>query len=417
MLALYNTFAFVAKPFALAWAAWRGRDPRHARECAQRTTRELPEPLSRSIWLHGASVGEARVVTTLAASLRERFPDHPLALSAVTATGLAQLPDTGTRFLLPFDFSGYPRRLLKRLEPRLLMLIETELWPNLIHETAAAEVPLALVSARLAPERMARYRRWAALYRPLLQRFALIAAQSQEDAERFESLGAPAGAVCVTGNLKYDLRAPDIDRALFERRLGDLSRPIWVAGSTRPGEEEILLEAFATLRRSFPELLLVLAPRHLQRVHEVVELASSGWNVATWSTLGADSPAPRDVVVVDTLGQLAALYGIARIAFVGGTLKPFGGHSPLEPAVAGIPVHVGPHTEHFEEPVRELLAAGGARRVRDAVDLSAAASAWLADAGLRNLAGEAARETIRRHSGALERTLRAVAPLLSRGGA
>ncbi len=297
------------------------------------------------------------------------------------------------------------------------MLIETELWPNLIHETAAAEVPLALASARLAPERMTRYRRWSALYRPLLERFAFIGAQSEEDADRFESLGAPASAVQVTGNIKYDLRPPDIDRAALEQRLGDLARPIWVAGSTRPGEEEILLEAFATLRRSFPDLLLILAPRHLRRVDEVVDLASREWSVGTWSTLRGSGPEPRDVVVVDTLGHLAALYGIASIAFVGGTLKPFGGHSPLEPAVAGVPVHVGPHSEHFEEPVRRLLAAGGARRVTDAVDLSATASVWLADDGLRDRAGEAARATIRRHAGALNRTFEAVAQLLSRGPA
>ena len=417
MLALYNTLALAAKPFALGWAAWRGRDPERARECAQRMARELPEPLAGSIWLHGASVGEARVVSSLSALLQERFPGHPQAVSAITSSGLGQLPDVGARFILPFDFRGFPARLLRRLDPRLLVLVETELWPNLIHEVSAANVPIALVSARLAPERMARYRRWSSLYRPLLERVGLIGAQTREDAERFESLGAPAHAITVTGNLKYDLAAPRIDHELLERRLGNWARrPVWVAGSTRPGEEPIVLEAFEVLRRSFPDLLLVLAPRHLERVDEVLALArDGGWDAAVWSSLDRVGHSARDIVVLDTLGELASIYGIARVAFVGGSLRPFGGHSPLEPAAAGVPVMVGPYTDHFAEAASELLDAGGARRVRDAVDLSATASAWLSDAGLRDRTARAARETIRAHAGSLQRTFDAIAAIVDRG--
>lgn len=419
MLALYNTLALAAKPLALGWAAWHGRNPDRARECAQRMVRELPEPLVGSIWLHGASVGEARVVSTLSALLVKRFPSHPQAVSAITSSGLGQLPDVGTRFILPFDFRGYPARLLQRLDPRLLVLVETELWPNLIHEASAANVPIALVSARLAPERMSRYRRWSSLYRPLLERVEVIGAQTREDAERFESLGAPARAITVTGNLKYDLAAPRIDRAALERRLGKWAgRPVWVAGSTRPGEEPIVLEAFEVLRSSFRNLLLVLAPRHLERVEAVLGLArDGGWDVAAWSSLDRVAPARHDVVVIDTLGELASIYGVASIAFVGGSLKPFGGHSPLEPAAAGVPVLVGPHTDHFEEPARKLVAAGGARRVTDAVDLAAAVNAWLANPELRDQAARAARETIRAHAGALQRTFDTIAAIVDRGPA
>ena len=418
MLALYNTLALAAKPFALGWAAWCGRDPERARECAQRTARTLPGPLVGAIWIHGASVGEARIVSSLAALLAERFPDRPRALSAVTSSGLRQLPESGTRFILPFDFRGYPARVLERLDPRILVLVETELWPNLIHEASAANVPIALVSARLAPERMVRYRRWASLYRPLLERIEMIGAQTREDAERFEVLGAPARAISVTGNLKYDLDAPRIDREMLERRLGVWAgRPVWVAGSTRPGEEPIVLEAFAVLRRSFPDLRLILAPRHLQRVDEVLELSRGAWDAALWSTLDREDSRARDIVVIDTLGDLASIYEIASIAFVGGSLKPFGGHSPLEPAAAGVPVLIGPHSDHFAEPVRELLGAGGARQVTDAVDLSAAASAWLGDASLRDRAACAAHEAIRSHAGALRRTLDEIAPIITRGAA
>jgi len=416
VLALYNTLALAAKPFALGWAAWYGRDPRRARECAQRMARELPDPLAGSIWLHGASVGEARLVSALSALLGERFPSRSQAVSAVTGTGLGQLPDIGPRFILPFDFSGYPTRILQRLDPCLLVLVETELWPNLIHETAAANVPIALVSARLAPERMARYRRWSALYRPLLERIEIVGAQTREDAERFESLGAPAGAIHVTGNLKYDLAPPRIDRKSLEKRMRTSEgRPVWIAGSTRPGEEAIVLEAFEVLRRSFPDLLLILAPRHLDRVDEVLTLARKNWDAAAWSSPGNGADSRHDIVVIDTLGELAALYGIASIAFVGGSLKPFGGHSPLEPAAAGVPVLVGSHTDHFAEAVRVLVDAGGARRVTDAVDLAATASAWLADPALRQRAGRAARDSISAHTGALERTLDAIAAIVERG--
>jgi len=417
VLALYNTLAWVAKPFVFAWAAWHGRDPARAREFAQRTARELPDPLRRSLWLHGASVGEARLVSALSGPLREAFPRCPQAVSANTSTGLARLPEVEARFIVPFDFAGFPTRVLKRLDPRLLVLIETELWPNLIRETSAAGVPLALVNARLAAAKMSRYRRFSALYRPLIERFDLIGAQSADDAERFASLGASTGSLTVTGNLKYDLAAPHVDRAALEARIGiSPDRQVWVAGSTRPGEEAIVLEAFGVLRRSFPELVLVLAPRHLERIEDVRALVrAAGWEPLSWSLLESDRSSKRDVVLIDTLGELATLYGVARVAFVGGSLKPFGGHSPLEPAAAEVPLMFGPHTDHFAEPARELLEAGGARRVTDASNLSATASVWLADRGLRDRAGEAAGNVVRAHSGALRRTIDLLAPVIERG--
>jgi 3-deoxy-D-manno-octulosonic-acid transferase len=414
MLALYNTLGLLARPLAAGWAAWRRRDPRLAGEWDQRMARELPARLSGAVWLHGASVGEARLVTALARRFGERFPELPRALSATTRTGLERLPsDASARFLLPLDFRGFPSRVLDRIEPRLLVLLETELWPNLIHEAAARGIPIALINARLAPTRIRRYRRFSALYRPLVERFDYIGAQSADDAERFESLGARS-SVEVTGNMKFDLSAPLVDRAALERRLGGLDgRPVLIAGSTRPGEERVVLESFGTLRRSFPTLLLMLAPRHLERVDEVAGLVrEAGWRPDPWSALDGGRAERPDVVLVDTLGELASLYGIATVAFVGGSLEPFGGHSPLEPAVTGTPVLFGPHTGNFEESTRLLVDGGGARRLRGGVELTAAASAWFADPGLRDAAGRAAAEVVREHSGATTRTFDALASLL-----
>jgi len=414
MLALYNTLGLLARPLAAGWAAWQRRDPRLADEWNQRMARELPARLPGSVWLHGASVGEARLVSALASRFGEHLPEIPRAVSAVTRTGLERLPrDAAARFLLPFDFRGFPGRVLDRIEPRLLVLLETELWPNLIHEASARDVPIALVNARLAPTRIRRYRRFSGLYRPLLERIDYIGAQSGDDAERFESLGAGSN-IEVTGNMKFDLTAPPLDRISLDRRLGGLDeRPVLVAGSTRPGEEQAVLEAFDVLRRSFPSLLLILAPRHLERTEEVARLVrEAGWEPESWSGLDERGAGRPDVVLVDTLGELASLYGIATVAFVGGSLEPFGGHSPLEPAVTGTPVLFGPHTGNFEESARRLLDSKGARRVQDATDLTAAASVWLADPALREAAGQSAAELVRDHSGATARTFAALERLL-----
>ncbi len=413
MLNLYNTLLLPVRPLVGGWAAWdEKRHPDRRVEWAERLGRRLPAGATGGLWLHGASVGEARLVTRLAAAVRRRRPDLPVVASAVTRTGRSQLPATpevDAAFFAPLDFRGPTSRVAEAVSPAVLGSVETELWPNLIHRTADRGARVIVVNGRLAPERMRHYRRWSSLYRPLVARIARVAAQSPADAERFAEIGVADSRIAITGNLKYDLEPPAVDADEIRRSIGcPADRPIWVAGSTAEGEDAVVLEAFAALRRRHPDLLLILAPRHPERAESVAGLArDAGWNVAAWSRLGdrRDGPPLPDLLLVDSVGQLSGLYAAAQVAFVGGSLVPRGGHNLLEPAGYGVPVLFGPHTHHVAEPAEALLAAGGAVRVTDAATLVAAIDGWLTERGAGRRAGERARGVLEASRGALDRTL------------
>jgi 3-deoxy-D-manno-octulosonic-acid transferase len=374
---------------------------------------------SGGVWLHGSSVGEARVVGLLARELRRQRPERSIAVSAYTPTGRARLPsapDVDASFYIPLDFPGYPDRLLRHLRPRLLGLIETELWPNLLHDAHRLRVPVAVLNGRLSTRRMARYRRFAGLYRPGLGRLVCVGAQSNQDAEHFTALGVPPDLVRVTGNIKYDLPLPETDPAELRARLGLGDRPVFAAGSTRPGEEQPVLDAFARARRERARLCLLLAPRHLQRIAEVEELVrAAGLRSARLSSPIEPLGEAMEVLLVDTLGELPALYRLAAVAFVGGSLAPLGGHSPLEPAAVGVPVLFGPHTEHFDEPASALEQAGGARRVHSAAELGEALVALLADDGARTRMGRLAAGVVDANRGALAKTVTLLIDALEAG--
>jgi 3-deoxy-D-manno-octulosonic-acid transferase len=317
-------------------------------------------------------------------------------------------------FFLPLDFSGLPRRVIGALNPALLAVVETELWPNLLHESRASGLPVLLVNGRLSADRMSRYRRFAGLYRPLLAGLAGIGAQSTEDAERFVELGVSEDAIRVTGNVKYDLPIPEVDREALMSELGIApQRPVLVAGSTGEDEEAPVLEAFMSARAEHPRLFLVLAPRHPERCDDVERLIrNKGLRHERISRLEGPLEDETDLLLVDTLGQLARLYGAATLAFVGGSLVPIGGHNVLEPAALGIPVLFGPHTQHFAAPAKALSEAGGAWRVEDGNGLARALIELLGDEESRARAARRAHRVVARNQGAMERTLDLLLPLL-----
>jgi 3-deoxy-D-manno-octulosonic-acid transferase len=389
-------------------AAWSGRSAAHRLEWAQRRARRLPSIEAGGVWIHGASLGEARLVKLLAEGLRRRRPGLPLAVSAYTESGRAALPEApviDAAFFIPLDFRGYVRRTLDVIRPRAIVLVETELWPNLLDEASRRSIPVTVVNGRLSPSRMARYRRLGRLFVPLLSRLAAVGAQSEADASRFRELGVAPETLRVTGNIKYDLPPAPADGARLQRLGPARDRPLVVAGSTAPGEEALVLEAFDRARRRLPELLLVLAPRHVERADEVASLLAASGTATVRFSSGEPVNGSTAVLLVDTIGDLPALYGAARIAFVGGSLVPVGGHNLLEPAAAGVPVLFGPHTDHFAEPAEALLAAGGGRRVRSAPELGDALGEWLGDEPRRREAGEAARAVVEGARGALDRNL------------
>lgn len=404
---LYNAVLYPLRAVAAAWSAWAGRDPAQAAPWAERRARRLPSAPPGGVWLHGASLGEARLVAAISRALDRARPGIVIAASALTPAGRAALPETASaRFFLPLDVAAWQRRVLEALDPAALVLVETELWPNLVREAERRGVPVCLVNARLAPERMSRYRRLRALYGPLIARLSRIGAQTAQEAARFAELGADPAVVVVTGNVKYDLPVPEATRASVRAALGlSPSRPVVAAGSTGDGEDALVLDAFAALRRARPDAFLVLAPRHAVRFEDAARrVVARGLTLHRLSEAPESAAGAADVLLVDAMGRLAALYAAADAAFVGGSLVPVGGHNVLEPAACGVPVLFGPHTHHVALPAEALERAGGAVRVADAAALGQAWADLISDPGRRKATANAAAGVVEANRGALDRT-------------
>jgi 3-deoxy-D-manno-octulosonic-acid transferase len=410
---LYRLALLLAAPLIPLRLLWRGRRERgYWRHWGERLGAGAA-PVG-ALWIHAVSVGEMRAAQPLIAALRAAHPRVPVLLTCMTPTGRATAESLygsfATIVYLPYDYAWLTRRFLRRARPRVGILMETELWPNLIHAAARLDIPVVLANARLS-ERSARgYARLSALTRACLQKIAVVAAQSEADAARLLKLGA--ASVRVAGNLKFDI-APPPD--LLERGVGWKAkwgqRPVLLAASTREGEEAPILRAFA--ETAPPEVLLVLVPRHPQRFDEVAALVeSAGLACQRRSALdGTLSPDTR-VLLGDSLGELFAYYAACDVAFVGGSLAPLGGQNLIEAASAGRPVLVGPHTFNFDEATRLAIEAGAALRVNDAAELVGNALKLLADAPARARMGEAGLGFAARHRGAAARVEGLVSPLL-----
>jgi len=405
---------WIATPFILLRLAWRARKQRgYLERLAERFGRYDPVDAVPRIWVHAVSVGETRAAAPLIAVLRARYPRHRILLTHMTptgrATGQALFGDTVERAWLPYDYGFAVRSFLRAYAPVAGILLETEVWPRLVEEAARARIPLMLANARLSERSAQRYARVAGFARRTFSQLAGIAAQSAADAGRFERLGAAPPA--VTGNIKFDMPVPDAMVALgatFRERFG-ASRRVWVAGSTRDGEEALLLEALAA-GAADASVLLVIVPRHPQRFDEVADLAqrlglpcerrSAGTNV---------SPATR-VLVGDSMGEMLAYYAAADIVIMGGSLLAYGSQNLIEACALGKPVVVGPSTFNFEEAAARAIAEGAALRVADAGEAIEAARAIAADDARRARMGEAARSFVAAHRGAVDRLTDWLAP-------
>lgn len=364
-------------------------------------------------WLHAASAGEVAGLSPLIEALSARKRAPAVVVTTTTRSGreaARALPGVAWAQLAPLDCWPCVSRFVTALSPRRLILAETELWPSTILIAHARGLNPALVNARLTTHSLARYRLIAPFLWPALKALTLVAAQTDEDGARFEALGVPEERILLAGSMKYDkLPAPAATEAARARvaALGWGESPVLVAGSTHPFEEEMVLGAYMAARRKVPELKLVLAPRHLERGADAVDLLRhAGLKVARWMDVPSS---PCDALVLDMMGILPAFYGLARASFVGGTLVRVGGHNLLEPALAGSPVIFGPHTAHIERPA-ELLAAPGAggRRVPDSGMLADAFIVFATDAQAASAAGAAAKATAEGLKGATARVLTAL---------
>ncbi|HCK82045.1 MAG TPA: lipid IV(A) 3-deoxy-D-manno-octulosonic acid transferase [Candidatus Competibacter sp.] len=416
---LYTALLYMALPLALLRLYWRGlRDRDQRRRWGERLGFIPSLPTCGCLWVHAVSVGETRAALPLIRALRARYPETPLLVTTTTLTGSRQvreaLGDRVHHAYAPYDLPGAVERFLQRSRPMLAVIMETELWPNLLRRCAAAGIPTLIANARLS-ERSARgYARIGHLTAAMLKDITLIAAQSEVDAGRFRSLGAPR--VRVAGNLKYDLTLPDglpEQGQTLRRDLFGEGRPVWIAASTHTGEDERVLAAFALIRSRWPELLLLLVPRHPERFDGVAALGRQcGFKVVRRS--GRQFCTPDTAVFLgDSMGELLLFYAAADIAFVGGSLVPTGGHNVLEPALLGLPVLFGPHMFNFTEAGQRLLAAQAAWQVNDTEALAAIVDRLLADPHLQRAAGQRGRDAVERHRGALAALMGHIERLLS----
>lgn len=415
-LAAYAGLARAMRPFAGAFLA---RRLRAGKEDAARLGERLgnaaaPRPAGRLIWLHGASVGELLSLLPLVAAFRARGFSILVTSGTLTSATLAQhrLPEGAIHQFVPLDFPDCTARFIDHWRPDLALFAESELWPNLMRATLARCIPLGIVNGRLSERSFRRWRRFGAL-RPILQGLSLCCVQSEADAARFRQLGAPNAV--VAGNLKFDAEALPVSSHALDAIAAALgSRPLWIAASTHPGEERIVLAAHRQLAERWPDLLTVIVPRHPERAAAVATLADG-----EGLTLGLRSnvPVPRAdqaVFLVDTLGELGLFYRAAPIAFIGGSLsEPGGGHNPIEPALLGPAMIAGPRIGNFSYVYRAFAEADASLAVHDGQGLAGAVAMLLSRPERRAELAANARRVVEAHRGATERTLAAIEPVVA----
>lgn len=418
MRGLYSLVIRVALPLSLYYLIWRGlRQREYFDRWSERFALYRGDGFDSCLWIHAVSVGEVNVAAPLVAALRERMPGSTILVTTTTPTGSARVRalwgDSVRHVYLPYDLPGAVRNFLDHFQPRLALVMETEIWPNLFEELKARGVPLVIANARLSERSLRGYRPIARLVRGALSGVGVIAAQSDADALRYRKLGAPESAIQVTGNLKYDLPLPEgvgEQGRRWRETWGD--RPVWIAASTHPEEEEIVRQAHRLLQAQFPRALLLWAPRHPERFAAVAgDAARAGFKVASRRIEGLPR-ADTDIFVVDTLGELMAFFAASDVAFVGGSLQEIGGHNVLEPAALGVPALVGPHTFNFQEITDLLIAVGAVQRVDDAASLAKKLGEQFRHPAERIRRGDAGRSRIAVERGALARTLELLEPSL-----
>ena len=419
MRLVYLILSYVLAPLVIPILIWKGLSNREywdrweERFGFGRTKTDEP-----AIWIHAVSVGEVTAASSLVRDLKEKYPECPIVVTTVTPTGAQRLYDMfGDEVIhsyIPYDMPGAVSRFFDRFRPRLAIIMETELWPNLYTECGRRKVPLVLANARISPRSVSRYRRFFTVFKATLSHGIVIAAQSERDAERFLSLGAGSRRTRVVGNIKFDLDIPPaVDRnGVKFRALHAKDRPVWIAASTHPGEEEKIITAHRQVQESLPDALLILVPRHPKRFDAVAQLLARRKLRYVRRSSGKRCDSDTEVFLGDTLGELTMFYAASDIAFVGGSLVPIGGHNLLEPAALGIPVITGTNNFNAQDIADLLYEAGVAQVINNPRQLADEVVNCFRDVSGRERRGRRGREIVAENRGALARLLNLVYPLL-----
>lgn len=417
MRRLYTLFFYLCLPLVIVRLLWRARSaPAYAKRWSERFGFFAPRSSERpAIWVHAVSVGETLAALPLIKALQNRFPEHDLIVTTTTPTGSdrvrASLGDSVFHVYAPYDLPDCLGRFLRRTQPSLAIIMETELWPNTIAACHRRQIPLVVANARLSEKSARGYARFSALAEPMLKQISTVAAQHRDDGERFVSLGLPRPALAITGNIKFDLTLDETvkrqSQVIRQRWLGNGRRPVLLAASTHQGEDTLLLQAYEKLLPSNPDLLLVLVPRHPERFDRVVAEAEEQYRVQRHSE-GGSVMADTQVLVGDTMGEMMPMLGASDVVFMGGTWVPNGGHNLIEPAAWAKPIFCGPSLYNFAEVSRLLKESSGLKVVETPTDLAVAVDQLLGSELRSDNMGEAAKQVAEANRGALQSLLNVI---------
>ncbi|MES2998635.1 MAG: lipid IV(A) 3-deoxy-D-manno-octulosonic acid transferase [Pseudomonadota bacterium] len=417
---LYTIIFYLLLPFILLrlWVKNR-KKPAALKFWYERLGIGLRPVSEGGIWLHAVSVGESSAAIPLIKALQQRYPNIPVIVTGETVGGAerirAGVGSSVTQLYSPYDLPLVLRKFLKMLKPRLLILMETELWPNLLAECQTNEVPVIVANARLSDRSAQGYQRILLVTQEMLKRITLVVAQTQADAERFIALGLSRDRVCVTGSIKFDLELPAqlTEHAKQVREIWGKDRLIWIAASTHEGEEEQILEAFTQVRKYFPNVLLVSAPRHVDRAFRLQHLYQRhGYQVIKRSENKICSRA-TDIFILDTMGELLLFYAAADLTFVGGSLVERGGQNPLEPAAVGLPILTGPHTFNFALITEQLKQRGVEIQINNAQELAEQVIALLSNPEKKQEIGHEAKKFVEENKGAVIKHLELIEGIMN----
>jgi 3-deoxy-D-manno-octulosonic-acid transferase len=418
---LYSFILYCSIPFALIRLLWKSRRaPAYAKRWSERFALiKMPSSFQHGLWVHSVSVGETLAAIPMIKQIQALYPTLPIMVTTTTPTGServqALLGDKVFHVYMPYDLPDAVSRFLRRTQPNMVLIMETELWPNLFHGCKKRDIPIMIANGRLSASSAKGYARFGSLTREMLHCITLLAVQTQEEANRFIKLGMPKERVHVTGSIKFDITIPDDlkQKAMVFRQQWGSTRPVWIAASTHGSEDEIVLDAFAIIKKSFPDALLMLVPRHPERFPQVAALCRKrGYQVIQRSEQ-KECTRDTEIFLGDTVGELLLFYAASDITFVGGSFVPIGGHNLLEPAALGLPSITGPHLHNFTEISRLLRHSEATWVVHDEKELAEQILTLLQNSKTRHEAGERGRAVVLEHRGALAKHLQFIASLLN----